>query len=77
MNGEGSTMKKTSASELFLRGIEQLSRSLRNPRNQNTIEPQIQAAEAFREKQAEHERQKGRVNEAIAAGARLSRKRAL
>lgn len=64
-------------SELFLRGIKQLSRSFRKPQGKDAGESQIQAIEAIRQRQAEHEEQRRRIIDSIAAGARISRRRDL
>lgn len=64
------------ASELFLKGIEQISKAFR-PGKQGKSEPPLQAAEAIRQSQAEHEERRRRIAKTIASGARLSRERDL
>jgi hypothetical protein len=69
-----SVANNVTASELFLRGIQQIATALGRPRNEDD-EPSVQAIEALRQKQEEHEEQKRRIAETIAGGAKLSRRR--
>jgi len=61
------------ASELFLEAIEQVARAIRDPKKKDDLEPSIQAIEAIRRKQEEHEERKRRISQRIANGARISR----
>jgi hypothetical protein len=61
------------ASESFIRAIDQMARAFRKGRKQSTDESAIQAIEAVRKKQEEHEERKRRISEEIANGARISR----
>jgi hypothetical protein len=69
--------KEPTASQMFLGAIEQIVRAFREPQEQDAHEPSIQAIEALRQKQAEHEEQRRRIAQTIANGARLSRNRPL
>lgn len=61
------------ASKVFLRAIEQIAGAFRQSRKPDTSEPSIQAIEAVRKKQTEHEERKRRISEEIANGARIGR----
>jgi tRNA A58 N-methylase Trm61 len=67
--------ERSTASESFLRAINQMARLFHNARKQSTDESSIQAIEAIRKKQEEHEERKRRISETIAHGARISRNR--
>jgi hypothetical protein len=71
------TTKEPTVSQLFLGAIEQIVRAFREPQKQDAHEPSIQAIEALRRKQAEHEEQRRRIAQTIANGARLSKNRPL
>ncbi len=64
---------RPTASETFLRAIEQVAQAFNKARKQGVDESSIQAIKAVREKQAEHEERRRRISEKIANGARLSR----
>jgi len=64
---------RPAASETFLRAIEEIARAFNNARKQGVDESSVQAIEAVRESQAEHEERRRRISEKIANGARLSR----
>jgi hypothetical protein len=65
--------KQRTTSDLFLGAIEQIARAFSEPRKQNTCEPSIQAIQAIRQKQEEHEERKRRISQKIANGSRISR----
>jgi hypothetical protein len=73
MVNNNSTADRPSASESFLRAIDQIARALRDVRKQGIDDSSIQAIEAIRKKQEEHEERKRRIAETIANGDRLSR----
>jgi hypothetical protein len=73
----GRALKSTTASALFLKGIEQMSRGLRNPNakengDSDSAGDHVSIA-ALIKKQAEHEERKRRISQAISSGARISR----
>jgi hypothetical protein len=61
------------ASELFLRGLERLSRAFQGTAKKD--EPTIQTTEAFKRQRQEHEERRKKIADAIASGARISRRR--
>jgi hypothetical protein len=58
---------------LFLGAIEQIARAFSEPQKQDTCEPSVQAIQAIRQKQEEHEERKRRISQTIANGSRISR----
>jgi hypothetical protein len=70
----GSVRDRPTASELFLRGIEQIARAFRDAPDRDEQNAAIQATETIRQKKSEHEERKRRVSEAIRNGARISRR---
>jgi hypothetical protein len=75
-SGEGNVAAKT-ASNLFIEGIKQIARGLRDHRRDSsdrTDDDQISTvASALMKKQAEHEERKRRISQTIANGSRISR----
>lgn len=61
------------ASELFVKGIEKLSRAFRGIASKDG--PTIQATEAFKQQLQENEESRKRIADSIANGARISRRR--
>jgi hypothetical protein len=61
-----------SASQLFLKGIEQIVRAMTTSKKTADESP-LQATEAIRQQQEEHEKRKRRISQDIASGARISR----
>lgn len=61
-----------SKAELFLRGIEQISRAIRSAKKAADESP-LETTEAVRQQQEEHEARKRRISQDIASGARISR----
>jgi hypothetical protein len=61
------------SSEVFSTAVERMASAFREFRKRGIAESSIQAIEAVRKKQEEHEVGKRRISRAIAAGARISR----
>jgi hypothetical protein len=65
------------SSQLFLKAMEQIARAFREPQTRDAHEPSLQAIQALKQKQAEHEEQRRRIAQTISNGARLSKNRSL
>jgi hypothetical protein len=65
--------KQRTPSDLFAGAIEQIARAFKEPRKQGTCEPSMQAIQAIRQKQEEHEECKRRISQKVANGSRISR----
>jgi hypothetical protein len=66
--------KTRTASELFLDAVQKLVQTFGDPPSQQASHgPSLQAIEAVRKKQKEHEERKRRISQAIANGSRISR----
>ena len=63
----------TTSSDRFLSAIEQMAKVFKRFQKQSADEPSIQAVEAVRKRQEEHEERKRRILQATANGARISR----
>jgi hypothetical protein len=61
------------ASDSFLKAVERAARTFRDFQEKGIDESSIQAIEAVKQKQEEHEERKRRISEKISNGARLSR----
>jgi hypothetical protein len=61
-----------STSELFLKGIQQIVRAVTASKKIANESP-LEATEAIRQQQEEHEKRKRRISQDIVSGARISR----
>lgn len=67
--------RNATTAELFIKGLEQILRSIHSQRlNLGTAGSPLQAVAAIRKQREEHEEQRRRVAKTIANGARLSKK---
>jgi hypothetical protein len=65
----------TTAPEVFAAALKKLASTFPDFRKRGVDEPSVQAIEAIRKKQEEHEERKRLISESIASGARISRSR--